>query len=223
MSHVIIPGPAEYYGLLGLWVESFGTLTTDIYGLSTATAVYCSPAHSIRYPAMYSAHPIWSFMHIEKRTVSLTDYGFCRATCEYAGFEGVPVPIIEWGSGVSSEPIQTHPNFESFAGTASAPLNNAVWVDVETGEPTTDNTRGVWLRFAGTGPFAGVTSYLSPYLTKKITKLSKTELIVSAGIGHLDGFMLKIGASSTQRGIVFQTTEEWRGGGRRPINSTIYA
>lgn len=217
-----IGGNYDYYGLLGMWVESFGTLVTDIYGLSTATAVYCSPAHAIRYPAIYSAHPIWSFMHMEKRTVSLTDYGFCRATCEYAGFEGTPVPITEWGSGVSSEPIQTHPDFASFAGTPSAPLNDAVWVDVETGQPTTDNTRGVWLRFAGTGPFAGMTSYLSPYLTKKITRISSAQISVLSGIGHIDGTMLKVGASSTQRGIVFQNTEEWRGGGRRPINADVY-
>jgi hypothetical protein len=222
-SHVIVPGPADYYGLLGMWVESFGTLVTDIYGLSTATAVFCSPAHAMRFPAMQSAHPIWNFMHMEKRTVSLTDYGFCRAVCEYAGFEGDPIPIIEWGSGVSSEPIQTHPNFASFAGTPSAPLNDAVWVDVETGEPTTDNARGIWLRFAGTGAFAGQTSYLSPYLTKKITRLSRTQIIVSAGIGHIDGTLLKVGASSTQRGIVFQNTEEWRGGGRRPINAAVYS
>lgn len=222
-AHKVLPGIGDYYGLLGLWVESFGTLTTDIYGLSTATAVYCSPAHAMRYPAMYSAHPVWSFMHIEKRTVSLSDYGFCRAVCEYAGFEGTPVPIIEWGSGVSSEPIQTHPNFASFAGTPSAPLNDAVWVDVESGEPTTDNTRGIWLRFAGTGPFAGVTSYLSAYQTKKITQLSRTAIIVASGMGRLSGTMIKVGASSVQRGIAFQNTEEWRGGGRRPINTAIYA
>lgn len=223
---VNLPGIGTYHGLLGLWVESFGTLTTDIYGLSTATAVYVSPAHAIRYPAMLSAHPIWNFMHIEKRTVSLTDYGFCRATCEYAGFEGTPVPIIEWGSGVSSEPIETHPDFESFAGKPSAPLNDAVFVDIETGDKTTDNARGKFSHFAGnpaTNQFTGITSFLNSYLTKKETRIESTPINVLSGVGHIDGTLLKIGASSTQRGIVYQNTQEWRGGGLKPINATIYA
>jgi hypothetical protein len=221
-AHVTLPGLGDYYGLLGLWVENFGTLTTDIYGLSTATAVYVSPAHAMRYPSMRSSHPIWGFMHVEKRTVSLTDYGFCRAVCEYAGFEGSPVPVIEWSSGVSSEPIETHPNFATFAGTPSAPQNDAVWVDIETGDKTTDDTRGKFSHFAGTGPFAGVTSYLNPYLTKKETRIESQAIAVLSGVGHIDGTLLKIGASSTQRGIAFQNTQEWRSGGRRPINSAIY-
>jgi hypothetical protein len=215
---------AEYtlWGQTGMWVESYGTLTTDIYGLSTATAIYVSPAAAIQYPAMGASHPLWSFMHIEKRTVSLNDYGFCRATCEYAGFEGEPEPVEEWAAGVASQPIQSHPNFESFAGTPSSPNNDAVWVDVSTNEPTTDNGRGVFSHFAGTGPFAGVTSYLDPYMTKKVTQLSRSPIVVLSGVGHADGTLLKMGSSSIKRGIAYQNTEEWRSGGRRGINLEIY-
>ncbi len=56
-------GPVgEIYGLIdGIWLESYGQLNTDIYGLSTATATYAFPADALVYPSMQSSHPIWSF------------------------------------------------------------------------------------------------------------------------------------------------------------------
>jgi hypothetical protein len=210
----------EYYGRRDLWLESFGELHTDIYNLSTAIAVWCSPADAMKYPEMSTPHPVWSFLHMEKRTVKL-EYGICRTVGEYAGFEGTPVPITEFSTGVSEEPIQTHPDFAAFAGTPSAPLNNAVWVDPD-GKVTTDNAKGAFDKFAGTGAFAGITSYLNPVLVKRRTTLSQGP-VSQALVGHLDGGMLKVLASSVQRGIVFQNTEEWRGGGRRGINSSIYS
>lgn len=210
----------DHYGATGMWVESIGSLTTDIYGLSTGTAVYVSPAAAIVYPAMLSPHPLWNFLYMEKRTVSISD-GLCRAACEYAGFEGIPIPVIEWSSAVSDDPIETHPSFTSFAGTASAPLNDAFWADPSTGEVTTDDSIGVFEKFAGTGSFAGVSSFLNPQIVKRVTQLSATPIIVAAG--HLDGTLLKISSSSQQRGRVYINIEEWRGPGRRGWNSAIYS
>lgn len=222
MPHQVEPG-YDFFGPLGMFCENFGSLTTDIYSLSTATAVWISPAHRIAYPSMGSPHPLWPFMHVEKRTVTVGNDGLCRTTCEYAGFQGVPEPVVEWSSGVSEEPIQTHPNFSSFAGTPSHPLNDAVFVDKDNNEVKVDGVPGtVWARFAGVGEFAGVTSYLTAHLVKRVTSISPDPINVSAGVGHLVGSMLKIGASSTKRGIVYQNVEEYRGPGRRGWNTAIY-
>ncbi|MEY2487384.1 MAG: hypothetical protein QOH39_3032 [Verrucomicrobiota bacterium] len=218
--HNIIELPnGEFHGRRSMWLESFGALHTDIYGLSTASAVWVAPADAMQYPAMYTAHPIWSFLHMEKRTVMM-EYGFCRTVCEYAGFEGVPVPVIEYSTGVSEEKIQTHPNFADFAGTASHPLNGAIFVDSD-GKQSFDDSKGSFKEFIGTGAFGGVESYLNPCLTKRRTTISQGP-VSQSGVGHIDGGMLKVLASSTQRGIVYQNVEEWRGGGRRGINASIY-
>jgi len=220
-SKIIELPNGEYYGRRDLWVESFGSLHTDIYGLSTAVALYVSPADRMKYPDMLSPHPIWDFLHLEKRTVNI-EYGFVRAVCEYAGFEGVPVPIIEYSTGVSEEPIQTHPNFATFGGKPSAPRNGAIFVD-ESGALSNDDSKGFFDKFWSNPPnlFTGMTSYLNPCLTKRRTTITGGP-ISQAGVGHLDGGMLMIGASSTQRGIVFQNVEEWRGFGRRGANTAVY-
>ncbi len=212
----------EYFGLEGLFLESFGQLHTDIYGLSTATAVYVSPAYRMAYPAMYSAHPLWGFLRMERRTVSM-EYGFCRTTCEYAGFEGTPVAVIEWSSGISEEPIQTHPEFASFGGTPSSPLNGAIFVDYETGKKSDDDVRGTFDKFWSNPPnkWAGVTSYLLPVIVKRITEISPSPILVDI-VGSLEGTLLCTSASSTQRGIVYQNVTEFRGAGPRGWNTDLY-
>jgi hypothetical protein len=211
----------EYHGQSGLWVESYGVLHTDKYGLSTATAVWVSRANAIAFPAIGSAHPLWNFVHIEKRNVSV-EYGHCRTTCEYAGFEGVIPDILEWSSGVNEEPIQTHPDFLSFAGKPSAPLNGSRWVD-ESGNKTTDDSVGVFDKFWSNPPnkWAGVTSYLLPVPVKRITSMTPSPDIRYTP-GFLYGGYLCTSATSTKRGIVYQNTFELRGGGPRGWNTDLY-
>lgn len=213
----------DFHGRTGVWLESVGHLTTDKYGLSTGSCTYVCPTNYgiPNYPSINSFHEIWSFLACEKRTISV-EYGFTRMTLDYAGFEGEIPPIIEYGSAISEEPIQTHPNFEGFAGTASSPLNDAVWVDVETNKLSTDNTRAIWSHFAGNNDFTGLTSYLSPHFTKKETTLTKNYLLIT-GVGKLDGNLLLMGASSVQRGAAWVNTREWRGPGvGRPFNAALY-
>lgn len=203
------------------WVESMGQLHTDIYGLSTATASYVSPTTRVSYPPMDTQHPFWDFLWMERRTASIEN-GFVRCICEYAGFEGTPIPVEEWSSGVSEEPIQTHPNFEGIAGTPAFPLNGAVFYD-ENGQPTTDDSRGVFDHFS-THPvtdFSGVTSYLSPVAVRRVTSISSGALVVDQ-VGQLVGTMLCTAASSTKRGRVYQNVIEYRGAGPKGWNTDIY-
>jgi hypothetical protein len=196
-----------------MWCESFGSLHTDIYNLSTATAIFVSTGYS--YPSIGSHHPFWSFMTCEKRTVTI-EYGFTRAVCEYAGFEGSPEVIEEWSSGMSEEPIQTHPNFHSFAGSATAPRNGSLWEE--------KNGTMVFKEFWSNPPnkFSGVTSYLVPVLVKRLTSIQSTSISVQGTIGRLQGRLLCTSASSTRRGKVYTNVTEWRGAGPRGWNTEIY-
>ncbi len=214
----------QMYGALdGMWLESYGQLHTDIYDLSSATAVWVSPADRMVYPLMGSVHPIWGFLSMERRTVSV-EYGYCRCTGEYAGFEGKPQEVVEWSSGVSEEPIQTHPKFANFAGRPSAPLNGAIFIDFETGAKTTDDSRGVFEKFWSNPPnsFAGVTSYLVPVLVKRSTQVASQPTAYTSQVGKLNFGMLCTNVTINRRGRVYQTTVEYRGAGPRGWNTSIY-
>jgi hypothetical protein len=154
---------------------------------------------------------------MEKRTVSIEHGGFTRTVCEYAGFEGAIEPIVEYSSGVSEEPIETHHNFESFAGSPSSPKNGSLWEE--------KNGTMVFKEFWSNPPnqFSGVTSYLVPVLVKRITTVEPTPVSVQAAVGHLSGGLLCVAASSTRRGKVYQNVLEYRGAGRRGWNVNIYS
>jgi hypothetical protein len=213
----------NYFGRDGLWLESYGQLHTDIYGLSTATATWVAPVDAMAYPNMYSAHPIWNFLHMEKRTVSM-EYGHCRTVGEYAGFEGTPEPVIEYSTGVNEEPIQTHPNFESFAGTPSSPQNGAQFRDPVTGKITSDDSLGIFDKFWSNPPneFAGVVSYLMPVLVERTTTIGPFPTGSTSLVGQLLGSMLCTNVTVTKRGIVYVTVVEKRSGGPRGWNSALY-
>lgn len=213
----------NYFGRSGLWLESFGQLHTDIYGLSTAVAMWASPVDDMEYPAIYSPHPVWTFLHMEKRTVSI-EYGYVRTVGEYAGFEGIPVPVIEYSTGVNEEPIETHPDFESFAGTPSSPQNGAQFRDPTTGKISADNNVGVFEKFWSNPPnkWSGVVSYLMPVLVTRITTIGPNPTASTGEVGQLFGSLLTTNVTVTQRGIVYQTVVERRAGGARGWNTELY-
>jgi hypothetical protein len=206
----------QYFGREAASWESLGQLHTDIYGLSTATAVWVSPITRISYPDMDTVHPFWNFLYLERRTVTL-EYGMSRATCEYAGFEGAPIPVEEWSSGISEEPITTHPNFLSFAGTAGSENNNAIFRDGQ-GNISHDPAVATFSEFGPGTDFAGVTSYVKPVTVQRITSIAQSAQNVGV-VGTMSGTALITAASSTKRGRVYVNVIEYRYGG---WNAALY-
>lgn len=188
-------------------------------------------------PALRSPHPIWSYLHMEKRRLEITP-GFLVITGEYCGITGGRTEsIFECTYGEVEEPIQTHPDFTgSIAGKPSAPENGAIFVDVETGQVSTDDTRGVFTEFRATGTandFSGVTSFLSPQATMRETWIS-TSPVIAVGLGHLNSPPFSValpsganwllsGVSFQQRASIYVNTLEWKSSGRRGWNSLIYS
>lgn len=207
----------QQYGNRGLILEEPGELNTDIYGLSTATAVFkCPQSNYGLVPAMFSAHPYFGFVRMEKRKIKNTP-GFLMISCDYAGLQGTSVPIDELILGGSEEPIETHPRFSYLAGTPSSPINGAIFTDAE-GRISTDDSRGIFRGWRATSPLVGVDSYFSPnQITFRRSYVSSYFPNVSLRIGHIESYGLYVGASVQQRGIVFFVQEEWRGGNWNPL------
>jgi hypothetical protein len=92
---------------------------------------------------------------------------FWRTSYLFEGFiRSLPEPTYELSGSLDQQPIATHPDFEDFAGTPSAPLNGAVFVDPETGRVTDDDAIGVFREFGSAGgEFGGLESYLDPGAT----------------------------------------------------------
>lgn len=234
-----MPLSLEYHGNLGLILKFNGSLNTDKYGMDSAQAVWSVPMdnHS-SLPDLGTTHPVWSWMVMEKRRVDI-EPGFAIGTGEYVGIRTGRTPsLFECSYAETEEPITTHPKFVStLGGKPSDPKNGAIFVDVETGEITRDDTRGVFLEFKklsdDSSDLGGTSSFLSPQATLRETWISLSN-VGTAGLGLIasppfgisapnGGNWLFTGISFQQRGLCFVNTREWRSSGRRGWNSDIYS
>jgi hypothetical protein len=235
----------NYFGNPGLMTESPGQLVTDIYGLDTCTAVFKCPSDRFDLvPLMFSYHPLFPWVNMERRRLDVSpegNRGYLVITGEFAGVAGSTEPIYELDLGLSEEPIQTHHKFVSeIAGTPSAPLHGAIFLDSE-GSITEDDSLGVFDKFITTidgdlNPFAGLESYLdfsnAIWRRTVLQTFPPVDLYQLGYIDYPDGPFpalyagqnwLFVGESYIQRGLVYSVKTEWRASGRRGWNSTIYS
>jgi hypothetical protein len=201
-------------------------------------------------PKVNSVHPIFTYISMEKREMSLKG-PYARAVCSYAGIENsvsdFTAPFYELIIGLSEEPIETHPNFVSKIGwTAMAPKNGAVFRHVNTGQRVTQyakasNNDGYvfdsFLVFVDgkLNEFAKVESYLEASQVtwrKTYNGVAHPSNLVEAGkIGNPDGpapslpsgrNWLDMGITATKRGSAVQLVHEWRASGRRGWIQSVY-
>lgn len=134
------------------------------------------------------------------------------------------------------EPITSHPLFTStLAGTASAPLNGAVWIDkngVAYGQPGYDSASGRFSYF-GPGSFFGQESYLLPkatyrysYNATSVPTAADVGTIVSAPTGSpslpTGCTWLLTGRTWRRQGSIYRISETYMGSGPNGWNTTIY-
>lgn len=232
-----MPDFLDYHGNKGLVVTHKGTLNTDYYGLDSAQAIWKCPQNRLDLvPAMLSAHPVWSWLAMERRQVAL-DAGFMVITGEYVGITGGRTPsVFECSYAGAEEPIETHPKFTTdIAGKPSEPKNGAIFIDPKTGDISTNDATAVFDKFrtniAGArNEFAGIAAYLSPEATVREIWFAFAP-VGGANLGHISapgisigisGNWLFTGVSFQQRGRIYQNTREWRASGRNGWNDTIY-
>lgn len=165
---------------------------------------------------------------------------FYRVTYTYEGFlNSLPEPVYSLASALSEEPIELHPNFQDFAGTPSAPLNGAIFVDPETEKPTTDNSRGVFREFLATisgaqNMKAGIESFLNPGATWTEIYFSTSRPTDLGSLGEIDSpsgpqptigsgrNWIYSGVDYTRRGGIYEIRKTWLLSGRNGWDSDIY-
>lgn len=241
----------EFHGSNGVIVKSYGTLVTDITQLSSCTSVFQIRKDKWdQLPDIGSRHPIFTYIGMSKRSLEFQGL-FAVATCGYEGAKitnsfGTP-PVYELAAGVSEEPIETHPDFAKFAGSATNPLNGAQFRNVQDGSIANASAKAstddgyVFDSFSvyvgnDKNEFAGIQSYLdSGCMTFRKTWNVPLPPTALGNIGKIDfpdgpapqlqggATWLNIGVTSTQRGSVYQAVQEWRASGRRGWNRDVYA
>jgi hypothetical protein len=247
----------QFLGKQGIILNDPGTLTTDRTGLATCTATFkVRKDHWQTMPNLWSPHPIFGFIGMEHRELSFQG-PFAVAVCKYAGVDAIMYqngnssPVYDLCVGVSEEPIETHPDFASFAGSPMSPINGANFRLLEKGTivnaKTATKPEGpdgyVFDSFdiftgdgkGGKNKFAKVESYLeASQLTWRMTYNSKVSPASIAGVGLIGDPIgpaprlagkrnwLFMGITSTKRGSAYQTSMEWRASGRSGWIEEIY-
>lgn len=208
---------------------------SDRYGVDVITLEEVVPDNFFpaKFRAMGSSHPRFATMAISRRSAERMEGAkLWRVSYTYEGFMlSLPDPTYELSGSLNQEPIQVHENFEDFAGTASAPLNNAVFIDPETGRETTNDSKGVFREFSK-GEFMGVDSFLDPsatwsvvYFTTSLPSLRNLGKIdspdgPSPGLSGRNWMMFE--QSARKRGHIYEVRLTWKLSGRGGWNSDIY-
>ncbi len=183
-----------------------------------------------------SVHPRFTSMALSKRSFGQSHAGtFYRMTYLYEGFlVSLPNPTYELNGAVSEDPIQLHKDFvTTLAGTPSAPLNGAIFVDPETGQPTTNDTIGVFDRF-GPGDLAGVEAYRVPSAVWTEITFSTSRPSDLGDLGKIDSpsgpnpafgegrNWMYVGATYRKRGHIYEIRKSWELSGRGGFKPLIY-
>lgn len=164
--------------------------------------------------------------------------------------EGIYTPTYELVRGLSEDPIDTHPWFDKIAGTATDPKNGAIFYNAGlgnagwawSGTPASEDKGYLFHGFSVTGedgkpnPFAKMEVYLNPskmtwrksWIAHSRPAGSNAGKITSNPEGPAPALKspqnwMNMGNTSTQRGSVFQCTEEWMASGPRGWNDTVYS
>jgi hypothetical protein len=182
-----------------------------------------------------SNHPDDGRLECYNRTLSYGNNGILTCTASYFGLiKRRTDPEFSFSGGVTTEPIETHPDFETFAGTAAAPLNGAKF-DATTGEflgfsefttpGTTNNTNLLGVEnyltpatnivvsyWQDTQPRPAKTATWSTYIPD-VTEFRKPQ--------GVDNFLL-MDESYSQVGNYYQVTRNYIGSGVKGWNKDIY-
>ena len=212
-----------------------GQLNTDRFGLSTAAAKWWywgnSPESQI---SIQSSHPRWSFMNCDRITVNRAEDGHWDIEGTYYGVQGTPAAVYSLNGSLSSDPIETHPDFATFSPWVAVGSNNTNGGGFD--------ADGVFTGFiklpksAGAvtnAKWVGVRDYLSPGVTWTETTVrtaAPTDLTSIGRIMSPSGPVPDLNprnwlyndCSYELRGRAYTIKKEWRLSGRGGWNSSIY-
>jgi len=138
----------DVFGDQGLRILPGATFSVTREGLLSGTQVFEAPKTKINlFPRRGSRHPFFRKLIMSDYTITLNE-ALARMEGRYYGVDnanerGETERVYSLVMGTGQEPIETHPDFRSIAGTPARPLRGARFIDPETGKvilgPNADN------------------------------------------------------------------------------------
>lgn len=233
-------------GRSGWILESFGTLQTDRFGLSSATTTWRRYDAGVNTdpgsPVVFgNPHSLWGFLSCDKVSISHDAGPMWMAEANFFGVQGIPAAIFDLDLSTSEEPIETHPKFNDAVTNFATDANGATF-DIGDGSFLGFQRRPIWdpaldiptPRTITNPSWVGVHSYLAPGAVWRKTYVTATQPADISGLGKIEApegspptveagrNWLNTGLSWEQRGLTFQVRKEWRLSGRQGWNAVIY-
>ena len=184
-----------------------------------------------------STHPEFPSLLVYSNEITQGKGGIGTLAVESRGnVGGLPDPTYTLDRATHNEPLSTHPLWTTqIAGTPSAPLNGAIFVDPTTGATSTDDSTAIFKGWTAGSIFEGIEDYLLAGSTWTSTYASydQPDLSGVGQIGDPDGpaptapdncFWIYTGGSSTYQGSVYRVQETWllTGGINTDATTIIY-
>lgn len=188
------------------YIQPGWTIKNDGFGLLESSIVFRGDAdNSQNIPEKGEKHIRDERLFCYRVETTKVQGGMLEAKCDYCGIEqedGMTEIKLSISASSSTDPIETHPNFEKkIGGKPSAPLNGAVFIDPTTNQATNDDKRGLFSEFLTYVPktgssteveknrFAGVKNFYNPGVSMKGEFFTKN-------VGTLDKVVGDVGKSS---------------------------
>jgi hypothetical protein len=211
--------------IVGLYPQQDWTVTENVDGSWQSTIVFKGGRNDRhRAPAIGQSHPYEPGLYCFAREFKFKGLELLEVKCDYMGIKQDPTaPYVQFPGGTGQDPIETHPNFESFAGTLGNELNGALF----------DETTGEFLGFAA-GNKQGVRAYFVPNTIVNVTyytfRTPQSRNVARIYSGQLPNIVkppnvanwLVIGMPYETIGKLYKVTETYLGSDQRGWDSDIY-
>lgn len=233
-------------GIIGRLVEGLDhTIEVDETGVSSAELTYhCIWTEATRLIRTVTRHPDFNWLLKKKATISRRPGNIAEVRITFKGVDPEQGTSSEGGesgeivtfsieNAANAEPIETHPDFDTFAGEWDDP---STWANGATFSP-----KGVFEGFAAGSPKSGVKSFLNPGLvyvrTRVIPKLASGMNLSQADLGKRVAALpasairptmaagvdfLKISAEIELVGEGVRIVEKWKSSGPNGWDTDIY-
>lgn len=234
-------------GIVGRLVEGMDhTIEMDLTGVSSAELAYnCIWTNAVRLVRAISRHPDFFWLIKKSATMRRAGGNLAEVRIKFQGVDpeqssgtntGDNGELITFSveSSTGTEPIETHPDFATFAGEWDNP---ATWDNGATFSP-----KGVFEGFAAGSSKSGVKSFLSPGLiyvrTRVLPKVVSGLNLSQADLGKVVAELpaspirptmaaginfLKISVEIETVGEGVRIVEKWKSSGPNGWDSDIYA
>ena len=211
---------------------------TDRYGVDSIEMTVEIPDELFPEQVLvdFAPHPRFSSMALVRKTGQRGKPGWWTVNYVFEGFLlQLPQPMYELAGSLSQEPIQTHANFATIAGTPAVPANNAIFVDPDD-RKRSKKSNAIFKEFGYTATAntkAGVSSYMEPGAEWRETTFETSEPSTLSDLGKINspsGPAPSLGGrnwlawshSYQRRGHIYQVTTTWKLSGRNGWDSDIY-